>query len=163
MDEAKNLTESGSPLMAAPIPTLLDSTIMESIKWPYLIVAIGHILYSFGYIAVIYLRQKMPIHDDQSAVVKQPQKQAPARSLRSDLVPIVSIIFLYAAGCGSERLFQSMQVRDHLLITLCNQGQNGEPLNYVIVHLVRKMVTLLLRRDGGPGGPGGGGHSGAKP
>jgi hypothetical protein len=32
------------------------------------------------------------------------------RSIRSDLFPILTIIILYAAGCGSERLFQSMQV-----------------------------------------------------
>ena len=31
-------------------------------------------------------------------------------SLKSDLFPVASIILLYAAGCGSERLFQSMQV-----------------------------------------------------
>ncbi len=31
-------------------------------------------------------------------------------SLKSDIFPVASIILLYAAGCGSERLFQSMQV-----------------------------------------------------
>jgi hypothetical protein len=34
--------------------------ILDSIKWPYWIVAIGHIAYSFGYIAVNYLPYKMP-------------------------------------------------------------------------------------------------------
>ena len=33
-----------------------------------------------------------------------------SRSIKSDFLPIATIIFLYAAGCGSERLFQSMQV-----------------------------------------------------
>ena len=113
MEEAKNLTENSSMLMAT-VPSLVDSNIMDSIKWPYWIVAIGHIIYSFGYIAVIYLPHKMPIHDEDSAVETandKQRKQAHARSCSSDLFPIISIIFLYAAGCGSERLFQSMQVR----------------------------------------------------
>jgi hypothetical protein len=47
-------------LSAATIPSVLDTNILDSIKWPYWIVAIGHIIYSFGYIAVNYLPHKMP-------------------------------------------------------------------------------------------------------
>jgi hypothetical protein len=39
--------------------------VLNAIRWPYLIVAIGHILYSFGYIAVNYLPTKMPSKDPE--------------------------------------------------------------------------------------------------
>jgi len=41
-------------------PAVNPAEVLEYIKWPYLIVAIGHVVYSFGYIAVNYLPFKMP-------------------------------------------------------------------------------------------------------
>ena len=51
---------AGNLTTPSTIPSILDTNILDSIKWPYLIVAIGHIIFSFGYIAVNYLPHKMP-------------------------------------------------------------------------------------------------------
>ena len=48
---------TSSPVTSAPVD---PAEVLNAIRWPYLIVAIGHIVYSFGYIAVNYLPHKMP-------------------------------------------------------------------------------------------------------
>lgn len=90
------------------LPTI-DPHIMDSIKWPYWIVAIGHIAFSVGYIIVNNLPYKMPVHEEDESESNKNSKTSTSRSFKEDLFPIAAIIFLYAASCGSERLFQSMQ------------------------------------------------------
>lgn len=85
----------------------VNDHILDSIKWPYWIVFIGHILLCLGYFLVILLPCKMPVYEEDET--SEHQNKTSERPVWRDLHIFAALISLYAAGCGSERLFQSME------------------------------------------------------
>ena len=60
-------------------------------------------------------------------------------SLKSDIYPLLSIVILYIAGCGSEKLFLALEVKGRTLMTSHSQETKGllpHPIDVCFYHRV---------------------------
>ena len=83
-------------------------TVIDDIKWPYWIMSLGHCLCAFGYLIVMFLPYEMPVFNNTS---QKKETRNPFENFIKDMniQTYLSIITFYAASCGSERLFQSLE------------------------------------------------------